>query len=75
MPRCIECIGEAPRQIMKHGHAEQFPQMKLVQAYRTRNRIPGGHYDISNERIWIPATEAGPEFVLNARRVIREYCS
>ena len=70
--RCIECIGEASRQIMKHGYAEQFPEMKFVQAYWTRNRIAHGYYDISIERIWVTATEAVPEFVLNARRAIDE---
>ena len=69
--RCLECVGEASRQVMASGHATSFPEVELLQAYWTRNRLAHGYYDIDLTRVWLTATESIPTLLVNVRGVLR----
>jgi uncharacterized protein with HEPN domain len=70
--RCLECIGEASRQVVASGEARQLPGIEFVEAYWTRNRIAHGYYDLNQSRVWATATQSAPNLVSHVRRVLKE---
>ena len=52
--RNIEVIGEASHNIMAHHpqFAAAHPELALKQAYRMRNRVIHGYFDIDLEVLW-----------------------
>jgi uncharacterized protein with HEPN domain len=69
--RCLECVGEASRQVVASGHAASFPEVEFLQAYWTRNRLAHGYYDINLARVWLTATESIPTLLNNVRGALR----
>src|SRR5215218_9164219 len=67
--RCLECVGEASRQVVVSGHATSFSDIEFLQAYGTRNRLAHGYYDISLTRVWLTATESIPNLLVDVRGV------
>lgn len=65
--RCIECVGEAVRNIIADPRSAELSKLELYQAYWARNRFAHGYYDLSMERVWETATVSVPRLVLNAR--------
>lgn len=61
--RCLECIGEASRQVIASGAASKFTEVEFVEAYWTPNRFIHGYYDLKVDRAWITATESAPKLV------------
>jgi uncharacterized protein with HEPN domain len=68
--RCLECVGEASRQVVTSGYAASFPETEFLQAYWTRNRLAHGYYDIDLARVWLTATESIPSLLVNVRGVL-----
>jgi uncharacterized protein with HEPN domain len=69
--RCLECVGEASRQVVASGHATSFPDVEVLQAYWTRNRLAHGYYNIDLTRVWLTATESIPSLLINVRGALR----
>ena len=60
--RNIEVIGEASHNILVHypQFAADHPDLKLEEAYKMRNRVSHGYFDINWERVWTTVQEHIP---------------
>lgn len=65
--RCIECIGEAARNILNDPRSADLSHLDLYQAYWARNRFAHGYYDLDMERVWETASVSVPRLVMDAR--------
>jgi uncharacterized protein with HEPN domain len=65
--RCLECIGEASRQIVAAGHSKDFGEIEFAEAYWTRNRLAHGYYDVNASRIWVTANGPARQLVEQVR--------
>jgi len=70
--RCIECVGEASRNILKDQRSADLLHLELYQAYWARNRVAHGYYDLSMERVWETATVSIPRLVADARSMLEQ---
>jgi uncharacterized protein with HEPN domain len=44
--RCLACIGEASRRVLALAADKLLPGLEFLQAYRTRNRLVHGYYNV-----------------------------
>lgn len=65
-------IGEASGDILRRYPelARTNPQLALVEAYRTRNRLSHGYETIDWEIVWNAATSDIPELIVKARLLL-----
>ena len=70
--RCLECIGEASRNVIAVGCPPELEGIEFFEAYWTRNRLAHGYYDLNPGRVWLTASGAAADFVSSVRRVLDE---
>ncbi|MDP3895980.1 MAG: DUF86 domain-containing protein [Mesorhizobium sp.] len=70
--KCVEVIGEASGEILRRypDLTQANPQLALVEAYRTRNRLSHGYETIDWEIVWNAAPNHVPELVANVRLLL-----
>ena len=68
--RCMECVGEASRNILKDPEARTLSHLDLYQAYWARNRFAHGYYDLNMGRVWETVTVSLPKLVADARAAL-----
>jgi uncharacterized protein with HEPN domain len=70
--RCLECIGEASRQILALDRKDLPSGIEFLQAYWTRNRLAHGYFDINLQRVWMTATQSAPALAADVRKLLLE---
>jgi uncharacterized protein with HEPN domain len=68
--RCIASVGEASRHVLEKHQAVIPPDVELIQAYWTRNRLVHGYFDVDPQRVWVTATESLPRLVVAVRKML-----
>jgi len=69
--RCIECIGEASKQVLS-VETSQLPQhIEFLEAYWARNRFAHGYYDLDMSRVWTTATVSAPKLVADVESLLK----
>ncbi len=73
--KCIESIGLAAKEISRQAPLldRAYPDLKLSQAYRARNKLSHGYYAIQLDILWRTAVEAIPKTVAAARDAMKEH--
>lgn len=70
--KCVEAIGEAAGRLLEAAPdlERRHPELQLRQAYRTRNRLAHGYFDLDQELLWRTCTRSVPQAVEAARRLL-----
>ena len=71
--RCIECIGEASKQIMalKTQLGAEETSSDFFEAYWARNRLAHGYFDVDVSRVWLTATESVPRLAFHVNVMLK----
>jgi len=72
--KCIESIGLAAKEISSQAPTldAAYPDLRLSQAYRARNKLSHGYYAIQLDILWRTASEAVPRTVAAARAAMKD---
>jgi len=73
--KCAESIGLAANELAKLDPSleQQFPGLRLSQAYRARNKLSHGYYAVEQQIVWTTVTVSIPQTVVAARDAKRKY--
>jgi uncharacterized protein with HEPN domain len=72
--KCAEAIGEAAGKLLELDPDLDgtYPDLQLRLAYISRNKLSHGYYSIDTALLWATVSEAIPQTVAAARKVIRD---
>jgi len=72
--KCSESVGEAAGLVLKYHSdmAENYPELKLVEAYGFRNRLAHGYETVNVEIVWDTVTIDMPEMAKAARILLND---
>jgi uncharacterized protein with HEPN domain len=69
--RCLECIGEASRQVLSI-QSDVPKYIEFLEAYWARNRFAHGYFDLDMSRVWLTATMSAPKLVADVERLLTD---
>jgi uncharacterized protein with HEPN domain len=70
--KCVESIGLAANEISKLDPSldTRFPELKLNQACKARNKLSHGYYSVELEIVWQTVTVSIPKTIAAAREAM-----
>ena len=70
--KCVESIGLAANEISKLDPSldARFPDLKLSQAYKARNKLSHGYYSVELEIVWQTVTDSIPKTIVAAKEAM-----
>jgi uncharacterized protein with HEPN domain len=70
--KCVESIGLAANEVSKLDPSleARYPDLKLSQAYKARNKLSHGYYSVELEIVWQTVTDSIPKTIASAKQAM-----
>ena len=70
--KCVESIGLAANEVSKLDPSleARYPDLKLSQAYKARNKLSNGYYSVELEIVWQTVTDSIPKTIASAKQAM-----